>query len=128
MKMNEVSKKIGVAPSAIRYYEKLGLIKSLSRVSGRREFDANSVQSLTFVKLAKSVGFSLDEVKQLIDYHSLGGNKSQVGCNSLSIVKQKIIREQIKHLQEMDRKLSELQNCNCHSLESCVAYSIENLK
>ncbi|MGI9286389.1 MAG: MerR family DNA-binding transcriptional regulator [Pseudomonadales bacterium] len=46
-----MSKKLGILASTIRYYESQGLIDQQSRVSGRREFDAQAVFSLRFVKL-----------------------------------------------------------------------------
>jgi MerR family redox-sensitive transcriptional activator SoxR len=66
MSIGEVARKMGLRPSAIRYYEKLGLIAKAPRVSGRRQYDNRVIERLAMVRFAKHVGFSVAEIKVLL--------------------------------------------------------------
>jgi len=62
MDIGEVSKRAGVAPSTLRYYEQRGLIDSTGRHGLRRQFDDTVVQRLALIALWRGAGFSLDEI------------------------------------------------------------------
>ncbi|WP_180899658.1 helix-turn-helix domain-containing protein [Martelella soudanensis] len=58
-----LSKRSGVAPSTLRYYEEIGLIQSVARHGLRRQFDTPVVTQLALISLGKMAGFSLDDIK-----------------------------------------------------------------
>lgn len=60
--IGEVSQRAGVPPSALRYYEEIGLISSLSRHGLRRQFAPDVLVQLKLIGLGKLAGFSLDEI------------------------------------------------------------------
>src|SRR6266498_908598 len=66
MSIGEVARKMGLRSSAIRYYERLGLIPKVPRVSGRRRYDERVLERLAMVRFAKHVGFSVAEIKVLL--------------------------------------------------------------
>jgi MerR family transcriptional regulator, redox-sensitive transcriptional activator SoxR len=66
MSIGEVAHRMGLRPSAIRYYERLGLIAKAPRVGGRRQYDDNVLERLAMVRFAKHVGFSVAEIKVLL--------------------------------------------------------------
>src|SRR5262249_35467856 len=59
MSIGEVAHRMGLRPSAIRYYERLGLIAKAPRVGGRRQYDEHVLERLAMVRFAKHVGFSV---------------------------------------------------------------------
>src|SRR6185369_720930 len=63
--IGELAIRAGVATSAIRYYEEIGLLPRPSRVSGRRVFDERAIDRLLIITFAKEAGFSLREIRQL---------------------------------------------------------------
>jgi Predicted transcriptional regulators len=65
MKIGELSKKTGLPVSAIRYYEDLKIIQSKRTDSGYREFVPETVELLGLLMQAKSLGFSLKEIKEM---------------------------------------------------------------
>jgi MerR family redox-sensitive transcriptional activator SoxR len=67
LSIGEVARRAGLRPSAIRYYEKLGLIPRPPRTSGRRQYDERVLERLAMVRFAKHVGFSIRETKVLFD-------------------------------------------------------------
>lgn len=57
-----VAERAGVPPSALRYYEDIGLIKSVGRHGLRRQFEPQTLLQLSLIALAKSAGFSLAQI------------------------------------------------------------------
>jgi DNA-binding transcriptional MerR regulator len=60
--ISEVAKRSGVPASALRYYEEKGLIASIGRRGLRRLFDPGVLERLAMIALARTAGFSLDEI------------------------------------------------------------------
>lgn len=58
-----LSRRTGVAPSALRYYEELGLLPEPARISGRRRYPESAVEFVGIILLLRDVGFSLAEQK-----------------------------------------------------------------
>ena len=63
MDISEVAKKSGVAASALRYYERKGLIHSLESEGARRKFSPTVLDQLALIALGQAAGFSLDEIR-----------------------------------------------------------------
>lgn len=63
--IGEVSEKTGTPPSALRYYEEIGLIASAARKGLRRQFSPEIVLQLKLIAMGKSAGFSLDEIARM---------------------------------------------------------------
>jgi len=61
--VGELAREFGVSTSALRYYERRGLLISAARVGGRRVYDAAAVRRLAFLRLGQQAGLSLDEIK-----------------------------------------------------------------
>lgn len=66
--ISQLAERAGVAPSTLRYYERIGLLAPDRRgPNGYREYGEAAVERLAFIQQAKSIGFPLDEVAQLAD-------------------------------------------------------------
>jgi DNA-binding transcriptional MerR regulator len=63
--IGEVAERSGVPPSALRYYEEIGLIRSISRHGLRRQFEADVLLKLSLIELGKTAGFSLAEIASM---------------------------------------------------------------
>ena len=63
MDISEVARKSGVAASALRYYERKGLIRSLASEGARRKFAPAVLDQLALIALGQAAGFSLDEIR-----------------------------------------------------------------
>lgn len=75
LKIGEVSKLTGIGIEALRFYEKSGLLDRPGRTySGYRLYDESVLERLAFVKKAQMLGFTLDEIKQLIAHKRAGEN------------------------------------------------------
>ena len=66
LSIGEVAAQADLPASAIRYYERIGLVPEPERESGRRRYEANVLRRLAVIELAKRGGFSLDEIRGLL--------------------------------------------------------------
>jgi MerR family transcriptional regulator, redox-sensitive transcriptional activator SoxR len=67
MTIGEVARRAELRPSAIRYYEKLGLLPRPPRQGGQRRYDPHVLERLAIVRFAKFVGFTIGEIRLLLD-------------------------------------------------------------
>jgi MerR family transcriptional regulator, redox-sensitive transcriptional activator SoxR len=64
--VRQVSDHSGFAPSALRFYERIGLLAASRTSGGQRRYERNVLRRLAFVRAARNVGLSLDEVEQAL--------------------------------------------------------------
>jgi len=99
MRIGELSKQTGFQVETLRYYEKQGLLAPTSRTaSGYREYNAASLKQLHFIYQAKSVGFSLNEISELL---TLRVEPDQHSCAEVKTIAE-------HKLQQIENKISEL--------------------
>jgi MerR family redox-sensitive transcriptional activator SoxR len=118
LSIGEVAEKTGVSVSAIRFYERDGLLPEAERVGGQRRFTEDAVQRLGIIDVAKQAGFSLDEVGVLltsIDEGAPAHEQLQV----LAARKLPEVDALIERATAMRDWLTVASNCGCESLEGC---------
>jgi DNA-binding transcriptional MerR regulator len=64
--IGELARRAGTAPSALRYYEQIGLLPPAERVGGKRHYPPSSAERLALVRLYQDAGFTLKEIRQLL--------------------------------------------------------------
>ena len=119
MTIGEVAQRAKLRPSAIRYYESLGLLPEPERISGRRRYDASVLSTLRFIQMAQQIGFSLPEIRALLYSFPTGtppGERWQLFAQQKIAETEAIIQEAIERKTKLERTL----NCDCYSLERCV--------
>lgn len=111
--IGKLAQRTGITKVAIRYYERLGLIpKAMRQASDYRLYPESTISWITFIKNAKSVGFTLDEIKELLSLEQHTHTTSQM-IKSHTLTKLKAIQEKINCLQGMADTLTALtQSCN----------------
>jgi MerR family transcriptional regulator, redox-sensitive transcriptional activator SoxR len=67
LSIGEVARRANLQPSAIRYYERIGLLPAPPRVAGRRRYDRQVLERLAIIRFAKHVGLKVAEIKLLLD-------------------------------------------------------------
>src|SRR5260370_33603665 len=63
--ISEVARQVGLQASAIRYYEKIGLLPRAPRMSGQRRYDTTALYRLAIIHRARQLGFTLSEIRHL---------------------------------------------------------------
>jgi Hg(II)-responsive transcriptional regulator len=113
MNIGQVASKAGVAPATVRYYEQRGLIAEVIRTaSGYRQYGLETVNRLRFIKDAQRIGFSLQDIHELLELH-LHDTRACPQVQARAIQKIGAIEERIRELTKMQRLLESLvANCN----------------
>lgn len=116
MLTNEVAKQAEVNIETLRFYERKGLLEAPKRTaSGYRMYDEESVRIVRFIKRAQDLGFTLTEVKGLLELSAHKQNNCGV-AQALGDQKIKEVDEKIKDLQRIRVALEQLL-ANCHDLK-----------
>ncbi len=113
IQIGKAAKVTALSVDAIRLYERRALLHQVPRTAGRfRLYTADDISRLTFIKQMQGVGFSLQEIKRLLDLRERPRN----ACREVSdLLKTKLVkvRGTIRQLQELERELAvDLKECN----------------
>jgi MerR family transcriptional regulator, redox-sensitive transcriptional activator SoxR len=117
--IGEVARRAGLRPSAIRFYESVGVLPVPLRTSGQRRYDSSVLQRLAIVRLAQEAGFTVAEVKRLFSDFDADTPASE-RWQALATQKLAEVEALISRAQGMKRILEEgLLRCRCPSLDEC---------
>jgi MerR family redox-sensitive transcriptional activator SoxR len=118
MRIGEVAKKAGVRPSAIRFYERAGVLPPASRESGQRRFGADIELYLTIIEHARQAGFTIADIKVLFNGFQ-EAKPASTRWRELAQKKSVEIETQMRRLQNMQRLLKQSMECHCVRIEDC---------
>lgn len=106
LSIGPLSQRTGVNIETIRYYEKIGLLPSPPRTDGgHRVYPENHATRLMFIRRSRELGFSLDEIRNLLGLVDGGYTCGEVKEVALAHVQE--IRRKISDLRRMERRLTE---------------------
>jgi MerR family mercuric resistance operon transcriptional regulator len=121
IQIGELSRRTGCNIETIRYYERIYLLPAPVRSAGRyRVYDTADVRQLAFIRRARELGFTLDEVRTLL---ALSANDAQGACaevRELAASHLAEVRAKIADLRAMDRVLADaVRRCAAGELPGC---------
>jgi len=116
--IGDVAIRAGVRPSALRYYEQIGLIEPPLRVNGRRQYDPGVFNTLALISFAKHAGFTMGETKLLLSGFSAGVPASD-RWRTLAQRKTQQLDATIAKARRMKRLLKAIGHCQCQTLDEC---------
>ncbi|OMB96798.1 MerR family transcriptional regulator [Mycobacterium sp. NS-7484] len=114
--IGEVARRAGVAQTALRYYEQLGLLPAPERVGGQRRYQESVLVRLEVIRLCKSAGFTLDDIVVLMDDDAPGRPAARV----LAQAKLSQINEQMSALAQARAIIEWGMQCTCPSIDACT--------
>jgi DNA-binding transcriptional MerR regulator len=117
--INQVTQQTGVRPSTLRYYEEIGLLRSVRRVSGRRQYDESVLQQLELIHTGQQAGFTLAELGVLLN-KVLNSESEGVGWHELLERKLKEMDALLRNIESMKRLLIDIMDCDDASLAECI--------
>ena len=106
--------------SAIRYYEQVGLVRPRRRESGRRLFGKEAAARLRTIMAARKAGFTLDEIRRLLDSQSEGTAdwrglvEAQIATVEASVDRLRVVAEVLRHSLE----------CGCGAWDECPSVTL----
>lgn len=120
MKIGRLANRAGLRASAIRYYERRGLLEPAHRVGGQRRYSPDALDRVLLIRFSSEMGFSLAEIKLFLsglrEDAPVGPRWKKLAARKLSEVREGIARSlRLKTL------LQNLLHCRCASLKQCVA-------
>jgi MerR family redox-sensitive transcriptional activator SoxR len=121
LSIGEVAKRAGVNVSAIRFYEREGLLPTAERTGGQRRFGEDVVRRLEIIAVAKRAGFSLDEIRTLLSSADRGAAAEQL--QALATRKLPELEALIERARAMRGWLVAATDCDCATLESCALFA-----
>jgi MerR family redox-sensitive transcriptional activator SoxR len=117
--IGELSERTGVAPSALRFYEAEGLIHATRSGGGQRRFARETIRRVSFIRIAKEVGLSLEEIGEALASLPESRTPTQRDWARLSAAWRPRIDHQIALLERLRDRLDGCIGCGCLSLQAC---------
>ena len=122
--IGEVAGLAGKSPSAIRYYEQIGLLPEPERVNGRRRYDAGIVRTLAVIETGQRAGLALDEIKLLLS----ASPDDAAAIGRLREVANRKLPEIVALIQRSELVRGWLEcaaRCECPNLDECPLFGDE---
>ncbi len=121
--IGQVAHRTGVSVSALRYYEAQGLLAAGRTAGGQRVYPRDVLRRVSFIRIAQTVGLSLDEIKEAMTSLPAGRTPSRRDWARLSASWRPRIDRQIASLVRLRDDLDSCIGCGCLSLKACQLYN-----
>ena len=118
--VGEIARRSGFAESAVRYYEGLGLLSAARTAGNQRRFERSTLRRLAFIRAARNVGLSLNEVAEALSSLPAGRTPTRADWSRLSRAWRQRLDEQIEALTALRDGLDSCIGCGCLSLQRCA--------
>jgi MerR family redox-sensitive transcriptional activator SoxR len=118
--IGELSARSGVAPSALRFYEDRGLIRSTRNSGNQRRFEQATLRRVAFIRTAQRVGLSLDEIGEALATLPENRTPTKADWARLSRSWRSRLDEQIERIERLRDRLDSCIGCGCLSLKTCA--------
>ena len=121
--IGELAARVGVATSAVRFYEEHGLITGTRATSGHRRYNAEVVRRVSFIKVAQQVGLSLAEIRTALDSLPQSRTPTRADWSKLADSWRPMLDARIALLKSLRNQLDSCIGCGCLSLDTCGLYN-----
>jgi MerR family transcriptional regulator, redox-sensitive transcriptional activator SoxR len=123
--IGQLARRFGLNASAIRYYERVGVLPEPTRESGQRRYGDDAVRRLQVLEVAKRAGFSLDEARLLLE-RSEAGTPAFESLRELAARKLPDVEALIARAEEMRSWLIAATDCSCQTFDACALFDTAN--
>jgi len=120
LSVSEVAHRSGFAASALRYYEREGLITASRTSGGQRRYPRSVLRRLAFIRAARNVGLTLEEIRGELARLPQSRTPTKADWNRISQDWRHRLTEQIQALTALREGLSSCIGCGCLSLKACA--------
>ncbi|MFG3580723.1 redox-sensitive transcriptional activator SoxR [Micromonospora chersina] len=121
--IGQLSERSGVAPSALRYYERLGLIRAERTGGNQRRYARTELRRVAFIRISQQVGVSLEEIREALDSLPSARTPTPDDWAALSKSWRDRLDEKIRLLGKLRDDLDGCIGCGCLSLQRCTLYN-----
>ncbi|TDB71473.1 redox-sensitive transcriptional activator SoxR [Micromonospora sp. KC721] len=117
--IGQLAARSGVAPSALRYYERLGLIRAERTGGNQRRYARTELRRVAFVRISQQVGIPLEEIREALDSLPAARTPTPDDWTALSQAWRERLDEKIRLLGKLRDDLDSCIGCGCLSLQRC---------
>lgn len=123
MPIGELAQRAGLASSALRYYEREGLIAGGRSAGGRRQYPRHVLRRLAFIRAAQAIGLTLPDIRAALATLPDARTPTKHDWEKLSRAWLPLLDARIAELQRLHDKLTGCIGCGCLSLKACQLYN-----
>lgn len=121
-----LSRRTGIAVSALRYYETLGILSPNRTAGGQRRYPRSDIRKVSFLLAAQKFGFTLPRIQELLATLPDGRAPNAREWAAMSALFRGELTAQIDALTRLRDKLDSCIGCGCLSLERCALYNADD--
>jgi MerR family redox-sensitive transcriptional activator SoxR len=121
--ISELAARSGAAPSALRYYEELGLISAQRTAGQQRRYPRYMLRRVAFIRAGRQLGLALREIKAALDVLPDDKAPTRAQWRRAARAWQSHINERIAELERLSATLDGCIGCGCLSLRTCALYN-----
>ena len=118
--IGQVAERTGVATSALRYWEELGLVSSVRTTGNQRRYERATIRRVSFIRAAQRVGLSLEEIAASLSTLPDSRTPTASDWARLSRSWRPRLDEQIRRIERLRDQLDSCIGCGCLSLRTCA--------
>jgi MerR family redox-sensitive transcriptional activator SoxR len=119
LSIGELSDRSGVAPSALHFYERNGLISSERTAGNQRRYRRDALRRVAFIRVSQRVGIPLKDIRTALDSLPEGRTPTKGDWTRLSRLWRAELDARIESLEHLRRNLDGCIGCGCLSLKAC---------
>jgi MerR family redox-sensitive transcriptional activator SoxR len=124
--IGEVAARSGVATSALRFYESVGLLRARRTSGGRREYPRHVLRRVAFIRIAQRMGLTLEDVKEALSLVPADRAPTRAEWARVSRAWRARLDERVAMLLALRDELTSCIGCGCLSLKRCRLYNPED--
>jgi MerR family redox-sensitive transcriptional activator SoxR len=124
--IGDMAARSGVAPSALRYYEREGLIRATRTGGNQRRYERHELRRIAFIRIAQQVGVSLEEIREALAALPENRTPTKADWARLSARWRRKLEERITLMERLRDQLTGCIGCGCLSLQRCKLINAED--
>ena len=123
LSIGDLAVRTGLSVSAIRFYEKKGLIRPDRNAGNQRRYEGSDIRRLSFILIAQQMGLTIEQIKDLMTSLPDGRTPTKSDWSKISRSFQKTLDERIAMMERLRKNLDGCIGCGCLSLKACKLYN-----
>jgi len=123
LSIGDLASRTGLSVSAIRFYEKKGLVTPDRNEGNQRRFEGSDIRRLSFILIAQQMGLTIEQIKEVMASLPEGRTPTKSDWTKISRRFRKTLDERIAMMERMRDRLDGCIGCGCLSLKVCSLYN-----
>lgn len=123
LSIGDLAGRTGLSVSAIRFYEKKGLITPDRNAGNQRRYEGSDIRRLSFILIAQQIGLTIEQIREVMAGLPDGRTPTKADWSKISRTFRKTLNNRISMMERMRDKLDGCIGCGCLSLKACTLYN-----